>query len=269
MKSVIITCLCLWALPSWSQELFTLTEPASNKASGSITVRMDHSLMDDKYSSKINYHLIPQVMVGLSKKVMIAGEMFFSNRNKDFEKEGGSIYFKYRFLSKDVLQKHFRMAVFARASYNNSDIHQEELSMYGHNTGFEIGVVATQLIRKIALSASTAIVKASDNGGGNKFSYGDRNSKAMNYSFSIGKLMLPKKYIDYRQTNLNLMIEFISQANLGSGEYYVDAAPVLQLIFNSQSRLDIGYKKQLTSTLTRTAPEGFVIRLEYNMFNIF
>jgi hypothetical protein len=225
--------------------------------------------MDEVNTSRINYHLIPEVMVGVSKKFMVSGNLFFSNRNKVFRKEGGSIYMKYRFLSKDVVQRHFRMAAFARLSYNNSDIHQEEINMYGHNTGVEAGAVATQLLRKVAVSSSIAFLKATDNGNNNKFAYGTNNSKAVNYTLSVGKLMLPKEYKDYRQTNLNLMLEFLSQVNTGNGKYYIDMAPSVQLIFNSQSRLDIGYKKELSSTLVRTAPNGFFIRAEYNFFNVF
>ncbi|RYE52938.1 MAG: hypothetical protein EOP48_15420, partial [Sphingobacteriales bacterium] len=175
-------------------------------------------------------------------------------------------YAKYRCFSKDALQKHFRMAAFARISRNTSDIHQEEINMNGHNSGFEAGVVATQLLRKVALSSSLSVLNASDNGKNNKFVYGSRNSKAVNYTFSVGKLMLPKEYRDYRQTNVNLMVELLSQVNTGSGKYYVDIAPTVQMIFNSQSRIDIGYRNELSSSMLRTAPNGFFIRLEYTLF---
>lgn len=99
--------------------------------------------------------------------------------------------------------------------------------------------------------------------------YGLENGKAINYTFSIGKLMLPRQYKDYRQTNLNLMAEFLSQVNTGSGKYYLDFVPSVQFIFNSQGRLDIGYRKELSSTLLRTAPNGFFVRLEYTLFNAF
>jgi len=62
-------------------------------------------------------------------------------------------------------------------------------------------------------------------------------------------------------------VEFLSQVNTGSGRYYMDIAPSAQMIFNSQARLDVGYRKQLSSTLIRTAPNGFFVRLEYNFFN--
>jgi hypothetical protein len=141
--------------------------------------------------------------------------------------------------------------------------------MNGHNTGFETGIVATQLLKKVALSTTVSYVKASDNVKGNKFLYGSENETAINSTFSVGKLMLPKEYKDFRQTNVNLMVEFLSQVNTGSSKYYFDIAPSMQFIFNSQSRIDIGYRKEIKSSLLRTAPNGFFIRIEHNLFNAF
>lgn len=269
MKQPIFIVLFFLSLPGRAQELYSATEPASNMAAGSIGFRFDNLMMNEINSSKINYHLIAGIQVGVSKKLMIQGNVFFSNRNERFAGEGGSLYAKYRFLSNDAVQRHFRMAAFGRISYNNSDIHQEEINMYGHNSGYEVGVVATQLLRKVALSSSLAFLNASDNGNDNKFPYGSKNNKAINYTFSIGKLMLPKEYKDYRQTNINLMVEFLTQVNAGSGKYYMDIAPTVQFIFNSQSRIDIGYRYELSGTLLRTAPNGLFVRLEHNLFNVF
>lgn len=269
MRKIILSGFILYAMAGKAQELFTMTDPASNIAARSVSVRIDNSVMDEINSSKINYHLIPELALGVSKKWMLRGNVFFSNRTEKFRYEGGSIYAKYRFLSKDAMQKHFRMAAFGTFSFNNSDIHQEEISMYGHNTGFEAGVVATTLLRKIALSSSVSYVQAFDNGNNNKFIYGLDNGRAVNYSISFGKLMLPKEYKNYRQTNLNLMIEALSQYNTRSGKYYIDIAPTVQFIFNSQSRIDISYRKQINSSLLRTAPNGFFIRFEHNLFGVF
>jgi len=268
MKSLFTVIFAFLSITTLSQELFSATEPASNRAARSIGVRVDNSIMDESATSKINYHLIPEIMAGVSKTFMVSAGMFFSNRSGVFRYEGGTVYAKYRFLSKDAVQKHFRMASFGRISYNNSDVHQEEINMYGHNTGAEWGIVATQLLRKVAVSSSLSVLKAMDNGNNNKFVYGLDNGKAVNYTFSIGKLMLPKEYTGYRQTNLNVMLEFLSQVNIGSGKYYLDIAPSVQMIFNSQARLDIGYRRQLGTTLSRTAPNGFFVRLEYNFFNV-
>lgn len=269
MKTILVVSALILSSCINAQELYSSTEPASNIAARSIGIRLDNSIMNEVNSKKTNYHFIPGVMVGVSKKFMLQANVFFSNRNEKFSYEGGSIYGKYRFLSNDAVQKHFRMAAFARASFNKSDIHQEEINMYGHNTGFEAGVVATQLLRKVAFSSGLSFVKATDNGNNNKFIYGMKESKAVNYTFSIGKLILPKEYRTYKQTNFNVMLEFLSQVNTGSGKYYMDLAPAVQCIFNSQSRLDIGYKKELASTMIRTAPNGFFIRLEHNLFNAF
>jgi hypothetical protein len=65
------------------------------------------------------------------------------------------------------------------------------------------------------------------------------------------------------------MVETLSQVNTGSGKYYVDIAPTVQLIFNSESRIDLSYRKQISSNLLRTAPNGFFIRVEHNFFNVF
>ena len=270
MKKLLLGGLLVCAMSSNAQELFSATEPASNMPAGSIAFRIDNSIMDETNSLKINYHLIPSVRIGISKKLMVSCDAFFSNRlAKQFKHEGGSVYAKYRFLSNDAIQRHFRMAAFAMISHNNSDIHQEEINMYGHNTGYEAGIVATQLLRKVALSSTLSIVKAYDNGGNNKFIYGVDNSKAINYSLSIGKLMLPKEYSSYRQTNVNLMVETLSQVNTGSGKYYLDVASTVQLIFNSQSRIDVGYRKQVSSNMLRTAPNGLFVRLEHNLFDLF
>jgi hypothetical protein len=269
MKTTLITLILFRSLCLHAQELYSLTEPASNIAAGSIAIRFDNSIMDEIDSKKANYHFIPAIMVGVSKKFMLQANAFFSNRNDKFAYEGASVYGKYRFLSSDVLQKHFRMAVFARLSFNRSDVHQQEINMYGHNSGFEGGIVATQLLRKVALSSSLSFLKATDNGNNNKFIYDTKESRAVNYTFSVGKLILPREYSSYRQTNVNIMMECLSQVNMGSGKYFVDVAPVIQFIFNSRSKLDMGYKKELTSTMSRTAPNGFFIRLEHNFFNVF
>ncbi len=259
----------LVSLSALAQELYVFTEPASNMAAKSIGLRLNNYIMPESYTSKTNYHLIPEIMLGVSKKVMLHGDVFLSNRNKALSTEGGSIYAKYRFLSNDDVQKHFRVAVFGRYSFNNSDIHQEEINLYGHNTGYEAGIITTQLLHKVAVSSGISFLKATDNGNNNKYPYGSKNSKAINYTLSVGKLMLPKEYKDYKQTNLNLMMEFLNQYNPGSGKYYVDVAPAVQLIFNSVARIDVGYRQQLTSTFYRTSPNGLFVRFEYNLFNVY
>jgi hypothetical protein len=118
----------------------------------------------------------------------------------------------------------------------------------------------------VALSASSSFERALDNG---KFKFPSVQAKdGMNYTLSVGKLMLPKEYRDYKQINLNLMVEILGQRLNKNGLYYVDVAPSMQLIFNSQTRVDVGYRKQLKSNMDRTAPNGFLIRVEHLLFNL-
>lgn len=267
MKKMLILFLFV-SVKAQAQELFAYTEPASNMPARSLGVRLANMLMDEKNSSRTEYHLVPELMWGVNKRLMLHADVFVSNATEQLAAEGGSFYAKYRFLSTDNVHSHFRMAAYGRYSFNNSEIHQQEIDMYGHNSGWQTGFVATQLLHKVALSANLSYLNAADNGSDNKFP-SQQSRQAVNYSFSFGKLVLPKEYIDYKQTNLNVMVELLGQTLGGKDGAYLDIAPSVQLIFNSQARVDIGYRHQLMSSMYRTAPNGFLLRFEYLIFNAF
>lgn len=251
-----------------AQELFVITEPASNMPAKSFGLRTMNSFMYAN-NNTINYHNMPEIMVGISNKLMLHAQGFFSNRQDGgIETEGGSFYAKYRFLSIDDVKSHFRMASFGRYSFNRANIHQQEIETMGHNTGYELGIVATQLLHKIAISSSISYEHALDNKPLYKFP-SNQDNKALNYTFSIGKLMLPSTYKSFKETNLNLMCEFLGQVLTPSKKSYLDIVPSAQLIFNSQFRVDLGYRYQLYSNMQRTAPNGFIVKLEYTWFNVF
>lgn len=250
-----------------AQELFVYTEPASNMPAHSAGLRLNNWLMKETVGGAINYHLIPEVMLGVNKNLMVHAEGFLSNRNRGFGIEGASVYAKYRFFSRDDVYRHFRMAGFARASYNNAPVHQDEIETNGHNSGFELGWIGTQLLHKQAISTSISYERAFKpvEQGTEAQEYGSEH--AINYTASTGRLILPKSYSSYGQTNFNIMVEVLGQYLPETGNSYLDIAPSLQFIFNSQTRFDIGYRHQLYSTMSRTAPNGFLIRLEHVIFN--
>jgi hypothetical protein len=159
------------------------------------------------------------------------------------------------------------MAAFARATTNNADIHQEEIMTNGHNSGYMLGLIATQLLHKQAISATVSYEKALDNFGGNEYP-SSQSSQAVNYALSTGRLILPKHYTGYGQTNMNIMVELLGQHLLGNEKTYLDIAPAIQLIFNSQTRVDLGYRHNLYSNMQRTAPNGFLVRIEHTLFNV-
>ena len=121
---------------------------------------------------------------------------------------------------------------------------------------------------KVAISSSVSYERALDNNPDYKFPSTESNS-AVNYTLSVGKLMLPKVYKDYKQTNMNLMLELLGQRLNDNGKSYLDIAPSVQFIINSQARVDIGYRQELYSTMKRTAPNGIVLKFEYTFFNVF
>jgi hypothetical protein len=266
-KIVLIYLLCVSCFRSFSQELFVFAEPASNMPSRTLGFRIMGSSMKENDGIGYNNHFMPEVMYGINQKIMLSYSTFLSNRNNSLLYEGGSFYAKYKFLNIDDVQKHFRMAAFTRYSHNNADIHQDEINLIGHNTGLEAGLVATQLLHKLALSGSLSYINAKDNGAKYEFPKSQSNN-GLYYTFSAGRLVLPKVYKDYDQTNVNLMLEFIGQTLMPNNKTYIDIAPSIQFIIKSNLRIDIGYRHQLYSDMKRTASNGLIVRMDYHFYNL-
>ncbi|MEW5677116.1 hypothetical protein ABGT15_12450 [Flavobacterium enshiense] len=266
-KIVLFFAILVIGLQGKAQELFVYTEPASNLPSNVLSARLMASFYDEKYESGTSIHYMPEIKYGITNKLMVMGQAYINNSKGVMVYEGEGIYAQYKFLNNDDVKKHYRMAAYARLSRNNSEVHQEELEIVGHNTGYELGVIGTQLLHKVAISGSLSFEKALDNGS-NSFPDHYSNS-AVNYTFSVGKLMLPKKYTGYDQTNFNLMLEFLGQRLNDNGKSYLDIAPSVQFIIKSRARLDLGYRHQLYSDMYRSSPNGFQVRLEYNFYNAF
>ena len=248
-----------------AQELFVMTEPASNMPTASIGVR-DMSLFAFKKTGGYNYHNMPELMWGVNKDWMVHASAFLSDKQGDLMLEGGSLYAKYRFFSVDDLHSHLRLAAYGRISTSNAEIHQEDIETMGMNSGYEIGTVATQLINKTALSASISYERAFNNQG-NIFPDEWSNS-AMNYTFSVGQLMYPKKYTNFKQTNINVMLELLGQRLNQNGKSYLDVVPSIQFIVNSQARIDLAYRRQIYSDMERISANSILLKLEYTFFNV-
>ena len=250
-----------------AQELFVMTDPASNVPANSLSINVMQSLLKKRINDGYNYHAMPEITYGLNKNLMFRATGFLSNTNRGFNTEGLGLYTKYRFLSSDDLNSHFRMAVYGRYSFNKSPVAQEQIEIMGFNSGFETGIVATKLIDKIAISTSYSFEKVNlkANPGLIKGTIADN---ASNYTLSFGKLMYPKKYKSYKQTNINLMVEFIGQTLNENGKSYLDVIPAIQFIINSQARIDLAYRQELASNMIRTTPNGFYFNLYFTFFNV-
>lgn len=268
MKQIILLLVCFIGQNILSQELFMVTDPASNIPANTLIVRVMQSVFKEQIKTGYNYHAMPEITYGITKNLMVRNTLFVSTRSNTLITEGASFYAKYRFFSTDDINSHFRMAAFGRYSFNKADIHQEEIEIMGHNTGFEMGLVATQLIKKVAISSTISFEKAFDNKPDYAFPT-NQGDNATNYTLSIGKLMYPKQYTSYKQTNINLMLEFLGQTINQNGKSYLDVVPSIQFIINSQARIDLGYRQQLYNSMLRSAPNGVYFNLEYNFFNAF
>ncbi|MDX6191722.1 hypothetical protein SGQ83_20370 [Flavobacterium sp. Fl-318] len=266
MRQLSILFLLLVSFNIKAQELFVVTEPASNAPAGSISARVGQSLMKNQFDGGNIYALSPEVTWGVNKNLMVRASAYLNNMNSGLEYKGGGVYAKYRFFSVDDLQSHFRMAAFGRYSWNNAPVSSEAIDLMGMNTGYEAGLVATQLIKKVALSSTVSYGQAFDN---NNYNFPDSQGKsAINYTFSVGRLMHPKKYTSYKQTNINTMLEFVGQTITADGKSFMDVVPSIQFIINSQARIDLAYRKELYSSMNRITSDGFFLKLEYTFFNV-
>lgn len=274
MKKRIILLLLLFISGNiMAQELYVFTEPASNMPAKSVSLKLtDHFVTSDNIYARFSHRLMPQIMFGINKKLMIhIGTTFSNMHTPDFKYESASLYAKYRFLSNDEIHKHFRMAVFADASVTKAPFHYDEISLMGDKNGVEAGIIATQLWHKLAVSGTVSHTQVLDKSRNNKtvIYVPARDYQAMNYSLSAGYLLLPKQYTDYKQLNLNLYFEMLAQQTLDQKTYYVDMAPALQFIFNSNLKVNVGYRFQAGGNMQRMANNSWQISLERTLLNAF
>ena len=271
MKKSIFLCIIFCSLAAKGQELYVYTEPASNMPAHSLSTKLSANYIGKLQGNQNRFmqRYTPELMFGISKRWMIhVGGTFADMHTTNFRWESVYLYGKYRFISKDDLHSHFRMAAFADASYSRSPFHYDEVSLQGDKSGVQAGIIATQLWNKLAVSATVSHVQALDESRNDKVQYNpSRIYQVMNYSLSAGYLLLPFEYVDYKQTNLNLYAEVLSQQSLDRKAYYLDLAPAIQLIFNSNAKLNIGYRFELNGDMQRMTSSSWLISFERTFLN--
>lgn len=271
-KPFLLALLLILASGLNAQELYVFSEPASNIPARAVSLKLtEHFVSSDNIYSRFSHRMMPQVMYGINKKLMVRGGVSVANMHTpDFRYESFNFYAKYRFLSNDELHRHFRMAVFAEASKTKAPFHYDEITLMGDKSGVEAGIIATQLWHKLAVSGTIAHTQVLDKSRNNKVLYiPRRNYQAMNYSLSAGYLLFPKEYKDYKQTNLNLYIELLSEQLLDSRKAYLDIAPAMQLIFGSNFKVNIGYRFQAAGNMQRMANNSWQLSVERTLLNAF
>jgi len=290
LRSSLAAAFLLFSFSLKAQELFPRTEPASNSPKGALGVRMSNEFYREVTVLRSMQNC--KFMWALTNKLMLTQAFTFANHHgarlpDDFIKNDGnigqhthgnkkgntypygfenaSLTLKYRFLSLDGQNSHFRMAAFAEAAAGTSAHDEAEVSLMGDNSGGGGGIIATVLHKKFAASVTGGAILPY------RYVQKDMNEiiieygNAYYYSLSFGYLLFPFRYKDYNQTNLNLYMEFIGKSydkinvNLNSTDVlidkvpsleqgnYVDVFPGMQLILNSSTRVDISVGLPLIS----------------------
>ena len=270
MKKIVLLIIIFISIKVNGQELYVFTEPASNMPAHSISAKLTgHFVTKDKIYKRLTQRYMPELMFGISKKLMLHLSATMGNMHtNDFRFESYALYAKYRFFSKDEIHRHFRMAVFADASHTNAPFHYDEITLMGDKSGVQIGLIATQLWNKLAVSGTVTHTQILDKSRNDKVIYvPGRIYQGMNYSLSAGYLLFPKEYTNYKQTNLNLYTELLAQQTLDQKKHYVDIAPALQFIFNSNAKLNLGYRFQVAGNMSRMSTNSWQVSFERTFLN--
>jgi len=270
MRSFLLIILLITAVISRGQELYPYTEPASNMPARSMSLKLSGMFGKGVHGNGIEQRYSPEVMFGLSKKWMVHAGVTFSNMYENFYYyESARVYAKYRFLSNDEVHEHFRMAAFATAAYSRNRLQHNELNLMGDHSGVQVGVIATQLWNKLAVSGTASLIEVFDKKRNDKTLPQQYAFESFIYSLSAGYLVLPVEYKDYNQTNLNIYAELLGGRNLDwkYEKYYLDLAPAIQLIFKSTSKLNLGYRFQLKSDIYRNMKDSWMISYEHIFLN--
>lgn len=256
MKNLIVLLLVLIINKTTAQELYIYSKPASNPPAKAVILNQNYTCYRNA-GTRLN----TTVQYGLSKDVMLQAATGFSNMySNNLQWDGARLYAKYRFLSNDDVHRHFRMSAFTEAGYSNNPRMYDELNIDGDNSGIQAGIIATQLINKFAASVTVAPQVYIDN---KKNVIKPAPVSALSYSVSAGYLLLPFKYTSYKQTNVNVYAELLGQQALNSNKYYVDVAPGLQAIFNSQVKVNAGYRFNINTNMQRMANNSLLVELEW------
>jgi hypothetical protein len=263
MRSIIYFFIsCSIVQTAQSQELYVFTEPASNMPSNSLSAKLTYRTPGSKSNNDYKQRYTPEVMFGINKYWMLHLSSSFSDfYTPQLRWESVKAYAKYRFYSDDDIHKHFRMAAFAEGAYSRSPFYYGDINLDGDNSGVQAGIIATELVNKLAVSGTASVIKIFADRAEHVVQLG-QSIHALYYSLSAGYLLLPFNYSSYKQTNLNLYFEAIGMKGFDKGDYMVDIAPALQLIFNSNLKLNLGARLQVTGNMQRIGEKNYFISME-------
>ncbi|MBI2721951.1 MAG: hypothetical protein HYX39_07235 [Bacteroidetes bacterium] len=286
-----VTLVFIFSFGLKAQELFPHNEPASNVPKGVIGIKTFYKtypevdLMRRMYAVRIMYGLLPKLTVmgtisatnhhgkdlppNLVTHTHTGNQTLYSTNN--FQRgvvypyilSGIYLYAKYRFLTFDRKNEHFRMALYSDWSNVGVAHDESEPNLMDDTKGYGGGLIATYLKNHFAVAFTGGVIVPkyydgySLDLGGVKVPTRIEYGRAAIYNLSFGYLVYPKQYSDYNQTNINLYVEFIGksyeaakvtqfgyvnvpiQTPILSKGNYVEIHPSVQVIFDSNLRIDL------------------------------
>lgn len=250
---------------SSGQELYIYSEPASNMPAKAFGVKYSGKFLERMRQQIEQRHAI-ELQFGHHKKWMTHLATTVSDMYTPQVKwESFRIYSKYRFLSVDDVHKHFRAAAFGELAHSVNPVLFDELNLEGDQSGWRGGIILTQLVHKLAVSTTISYVQSLQERMKNVNHV--HNYNALNYSLSAGYLLFPRSYKSYAQTNINLYVECLGSQALDTKTTFFDIAPALQFIFNSNTKLNLGYRVQLSGNMYRMATNSVHLSFERSFLN--
>jgi len=231
-----------------AQELYVMSEPASTMPARSIIVKQSYQQMGGR--STANFYNTQLEFSWKKNWMMHVGTNYTAS----------DVYLQHRFYSTDDIHSHTRLAFFARAVNSPYNPNTNAIMMEGQQKLWNAGLIATMLKHKWASSLTAGWVHRY---------VGNTNytKEGIQYIFSNGWLLYPKNYDNYQQTNVNFYVELIGQQLLGQSSSFLDIAPSIQLIFNSQAKLNMGYRWALSDNTNRMNNQSVYLSLDYLFFN--
>ncbi len=288
-KICFLTFSLLFSANSFAQELFPHNEPASTVPKNVLGLRFFGDTYDEEGTNRNMFAF--RAMYGVTAKftAMITGtvtnhhgenlppdliththkgnetfyytQTFQRGKPYDYRFNGINLYGKYRFLTNDGTNKHFRMAAYAEWSNVTSAHDEAEPNLRDDTKGFGGGIITTYLKKHFAVSLTTGFIFPGDytettiEDNGNELHTQVTYGKALIYNLSIGYLLYPFKYKNYNETNINVYVEFMGKSYgeakvvqngteipnntelLKSGNY-VEIHPAVQFIIKSNLRIE-------------------------------
>jgi len=245
-RAIAILLFCCVAGKSSGQELYPLSEPASSVPKGVIGLRTLSQQYND--ADRLRTMQYFRFMYGLTPRLSVYVTAAFSNHHDrklppdlinhthngnqtnyftqnirrgaryPYLFNGANLYAKYRFLSMDGQNKHFRMAVYGQWSGVYTPHDEAEPDLTDDTGGYGHGLITTWLNKRFAASLTVGRIRPDsyfemqpDLTGGpdmpTRITYG----RARTWSASFGYLLRPKVYTNYDEPNLNLYVEFIGK----------------------------------------------------------